>query len=573
MKQTTTPPTPADSSGDRSEVDVPQVLVRPRRGLSLVWMIPILTAIIGAVLVYRTLENRGVTITIEFKSAEGLEPGKTRVKFNAVEVGLIESVQLTPDLSAIAVTATLEKYMQPHLTDSTRFWVERPRIGTAGISGLGTIVSGTFVAMDTGEGDAETHFEGMEAPPHDEQGQKSLSLVLVADRLGSISEGSPILFRDVEAGKVGTYRIRSDGRVKIDAFIHEKYVTWVRTTSRFWNASGFDLSVTTDGVKLDAESLATVAFGGVAFDTDLEDYGNPCVAGSTFEVFDSRDTAFARHNGKVLTYRLDFDDSVRGLSPGAPVQYQGIQIGEVEKIWMEVDRDLLTIRTPVRMSIELDRAQILSTGELDDATLIERLVAKKGLRARLATGSLVTGKLYVALDHDPDPDSRGQIVRDGEDLRFPTIPSQLRNFTSDVMAAVQQIRGLSLEELAENATSVLGRIDSILVEAEQKQTVTTLTDTLSRLGDAASGLVGKADTAVSGIQRTTTSLNVTLEQAAALLTELHGALGDDSPTRHELDRLLVEMQAASRSVRALADYLGRHPDAVLYGKSSSGGGE
>ena len=145
--------------------ELPEVEVKKRRGISLVWLIPLVAGAIAIWLAYTTLQEKGPKITVMFDNAEGLEAGKTLVKYRNVEVGLVDEVRLSDDLSHIVVTASLDKTMEPHMKEGTRFWIVRPRVGFGGVSGLGTLLSGAYVEFDPGEGQPAHDFVGLAEPP------------------------------------------------------------------------------------------------------------------------------------------------------------------------------------------------------------------------------------------------------------------------------------------------------------------------------------------------------------------------------------------------------------------------
>jgi len=245
----------------------PEALAEPivgrKRRFSLVWLFPLVAAAIGAWLVFTTLQDQGPTISIQFKTAAGLEAGKTKIKHKNVELGMVESVALSDDLSHILVTAALQKEAEPHLRDDTRFWVVRPRLGVGGVSGLDTLVSGAYIELDPGSGEPRREFTGLESPPIVRSDEPGREFVLVADRLGSLSAGSPIYFRGLDVGEVLGYKLADDdSSLRIEVFIRAPHDALVRTNTRFWNASGVSITMDADGVKVATESIEALLAGG-----------------------------------------------------------------------------------------------------------------------------------------------------------------------------------------------------------------------------------------------------------------------------------------------------------------------
>ena len=319
--------------------DVPEVEVAARRGISIVWLIPLVAGAIAIWLGYTTLQEKGPTITITFANAEGLEAGKTKVKYKDVDVGLVDTVTISEDLSRIIVTASMAKGSDHYLNEGTKFWIVRPRIGAGGISGLGTLVSGAYVAVDPGEGKPTTSFTGLEEPPAINSDVAGRRFRLRAARLGSVSRGSPIYYHDIQVGQVLNYELADDQKsLDVDVFVTAPHDQLVRADSRFWNASGFDISLGTAGVDVSVESLQSLLAGGIAFDTPTIDRpGEQAAAGFVFPLFDNyRAVTEARYTEKVF-YLVYFDGSVRGLRPGAPVEFRGMRVGSVTDVRLEIN--------------------------------------------------------------------------------------------------------------------------------------------------------------------------------------------------------------------------------------------
>ena len=292
-----------------------------RLHLSLVWIVPVIALIVGAVLVVRALLQAGPEITIEFRSGEGIEAGRTEVRFKEVVVGRVRTVSITPDRQRVRVTASLERSVEWIAVDDTRFWVVRPRIGYGGVSGLGTLVSGAYIGVDAGASAQErTRFVGLDQPPLVLRGEPGRNFVLRADDLGSLDVGSPVYHRRVRVGRVVGYRLSVDGRaLDVQVFVESPYETLVTRDTRFWHASGIDLSLNAGGLTLNTQSLVSVFAGAVAFATPPDGSpGAPADIGQAFKLFDQHRQALAPDSGEPMRVRMVFAHSLRGLEDGAP---------------------------------------------------------------------------------------------------------------------------------------------------------------------------------------------------------------------------------------------------------------
>ena len=353
------------NSNETETQEIPQAVVHTRRQISIVWLVPVVAILIGGWLAYKGLSEKGPTITISFESAEGLEAGKTKVKYKDVELGQVESVRFNADLSRVLVTAELVKETQPFLTENTRFWVVRPRVTGSGVSGLGTLFSGAYIGMDPGkEGEPARRFKGLEIPPIVTTGKPGRDFLLRATTLGSLDVGAPVYYRQIQVGQVISYELEEKGKsLKIKIFVDAPHHELVKKNTRFWNASGFDLKLDAGGLSLNTESLVSIMMGGVAFDTPASlEAGGPAGDDQVFRLYETRESIFERTYTEKNYYVLHFEGSIRGLSVGAPVEIRGIKIGQVADIKPEWDPKALSPRITVLIETEPQRWEAMGQG-------------------------------------------------------------------------------------------------------------------------------------------------------------------------------------------------------------------
>lgn len=543
--------TPDEPLGNQAQ----PVLIDRRRRISFVWLVPLVAALIGAWLAYKTFTEAGPSIRIAFETAEGLEAGKTKIRHKDVEIGTVETVKFAPDLRHVLVSAKMVKEMEPFLTDGARFWVVRPRLSASGVSGLSTLVSGAYIAFDLGEGAPAREFKGLEAPPVVAANVPGKEFVLKTAKLGSLGVGVPIFYRGVQAGEVMGHKFSQDWEeIVVPIFVRAPFDQLVHAGSRFWNASGIDLSLTASGVNVATESVQAILTGGIAFDSPAVAPGTePSPAGAAFPLYESFASISEAQYTVKIPYRLQFDGSVRGLSTGAPVEFRGIKIGAVTDVRLEYDVGTRAVRIPVTIEIEPQRIDIVDgagrpavMGDLSDRRAayrrMEAMVAN-GLRAQLQSGSLVTGQLLVALDFHPEAPAQ-QLTTAGRYPEIPTLPSDLEKITRSVEGVINKIAALPLETIV----------------AELKETVHTV-NTLIK-----SPAVGRAVTSLEGVAPLIEGARKTADAAATTLQSTGDLVGPNSQLRRDMTDLLRELKEAARSLRVLADYLERHPDALIRGK-------
>ena len=536
----------------------PEAAVPKKRGFSIVWIIPIVAALVGGWLTYQTISEKGPTITITFENGEGLEPGKTKIKYKAIEIGTVQSVDLIPDLSGVKVTAELKKKSEPHLTENTKFWVVRPRIGLGGISGLDTLVSGAYVGIDPQPGASTRTFTGLEKPPGVTRDEDGAIFHLHAESQGSNSPGAPILFHDIRVGRILDIALDESGSaVDIDIFIEAPHHLRVRETSRFWQVSGFEVSMGAEGLDVKMDSLASLLSGGIAFDNPPIAGGSsePAKPGTVFKVFKS--FASIKEEKYVLTrpFLVNFDGSIRGLNVGAPVEFRGIKVGHVSDIAMQVDPKSLEITIPVLLELQPERVR--STTEIqsdkDKYGIMKKLV-RRGMRAQLETGSLLTGQLFVQLDFHKNLPQQ-ELIMTGKYPEIPAVPAtmdQVRRTVTDVMA---EIRRLPLDKIAEELLETVEGANHLVNSPDAQEAVENLNAALANVNKLTEGLDQKVDGLATSLEKTLKTARETLQVA-----------DPNSPAAVKINTTLEELSAAARSIRVLADYLEQHPEALVKGK-------
>ena len=543
---------------------VPEADIRTqKRRISIVWLVPLVAVVIGGWLVYKAISEKGPTITITFKSADGLEAGKTKIKYKDVEVGRVDSIVLSKDLSHVIVKAEFVKGSKNYLSQNTRFWVVRARVMAGGISGLGTLFSGAYIGIDPGKaGTPETHFQGLETPPVVTTDLPGSHYVLRASSLGSLNTGAPVYFRRIEVGQVISYQLDEDGQaVTIKVFIHDPHHTLVRKNTRFWSASGLDIVVGAEGIRVDTESFVTLMIGGIAFDTpDNQESGEPAEENDIFDLYKNRESISEKIYTRKNLWLLRFDGDVRGLKAGAPVELQGIQIGQVLDVNLEFDVDKTAFSIPVLVETDPDRLK--ATGPLPEGVaeqkIMDYLVAK-GMRAQLKTGSLITGQLLVAIDMHPEAPP-AKINWDGRYPELPTVPTAMEEITTSLTQLLNKFEKLPIEQIGSDLQDTIAGAKRLINSAELQDSVTALNDTLDQAQKFVTGL----NTGVAPEMKTAVSnLNSALIQAQKLTKSL------DSNVAPQLDRTLKELQAAARSIKVWAAYLERNPEALIRGKNKS----
>jgi len=540
---------PPDSNLDDLPAAVPARTLWGR--LQLVWILPAVVVLAGAFVVIREKLAQGTSIEIRFANAEGLETNKTKVRYKDVDIGEVAAIRVGDDRKEVIVTADIHRNASAYLVDDTRFWVVRPRVSGAGVSGLATLVSGAYISVDVGHSTAKRdRFVGLEIPPILTSDLPGREFILHADDLGSLDVGSAVFYRHITAGQVVGYALDPGGTgVTIKVFINSPFDNYVTAATRFWQASGVDMSVTADGVKLHTESLASILEGGVAFGTLPSGTPAPVAVDTSFALYEDQDRAMRPTETEIRAFVMYFGGTLRGLSAGAPVELHGIMVGEVKSVDVEYDQNAGSLAFPVVVDLYPQRmrgrmqhpghaAPAPDTSETSSRALIDSLVAH-GLRAELKTGNLLTSQKFVALDmHRDAPKDRVDWM--DQPAIFPTISGGLEDIQDSVGVIAKNLSKVPFDQLSARLMSAMASLDQTLKSADH--------------------LLQNVDGNLAP------QVQSTLAEAQAALKNAKELLGQDAPLENDLGSTLLQVSRAAKSISALVDYLERHPESLLRGK-------
>jgi paraquat-inducible protein B len=534
--------------------DLPTAVPDPSRRIRLpyVWILPALVVLAGIFVAIREYVAQGPRFDISFHDAEDLEPNKTKIRYKAVEIGEVTEIHVSKDRNQVIVTAHIHRDSRDYLVDDTRFWVVRPRVTGGNITGLGTLVSGAYIGVDAGHSTVKRRsFIGLEVPPIVTSGFPGREFVLHAEDIGSLTIGSSVFYRHMPAGQVVAYALDPGGAsVTIKVFVNSPFDTFVTPATRFWQASGIDMSINSEGVKLHTESLASILEGGVAFQS-LSGAASAAeaAADTSFSLYTDRERALREPNTAVQTFVMYFKGSLRGLSVGAPVDLRGINIGEVKSLSVEYDRYAGALRFPVLVDIFPQRIRGRSrphdhppgtddSSEASGQALIDSLVAH-GMRAEIKSGNLLTGQKYVAVDVHSDA-AAAQVHWDEQPPAFPTVSDALDDIQDSVGSIAKKLDKVPFDQISSHLVSTMANLEQTLKSTDH--------------------LMRQVDDSLAP------QVNATLKEAQGALKNAKEALAQDAPLQNNLGSTLLELSRAAKSLSALADYLERHPESLIRGK-------
>ena len=517
------------SSGEQG--NPPRALTRRPR-FSVVWVIPIIAAILAAYLGYRTVAERGPLLTLTFDTASGLTAGQTQVQYKAVTLGTVESIDLNNDNKHVIVRVRMNNVGARFLTDHARFWVVRPSFAGGNLSGLQTLVSGDYIAVDPGlpGGQYRTSFVGLEEPPGVRSDEPGHTYVLRAENIGSLGTGSPVFYRDIPVGEVLGYDIGNGlGPVTVTIFVRSPYDQLVRPQSHFWNASGITAGIQGGAFHIEVQSLQALLSGGVTFDLPPGAAASPpSPANATFPLYATRDAANAAGYVRRIPVVTYFESSVNGLVAGSPVDVLGIQVGQVTDVKLILD--LNTAIPKVRVAMELEPQRVFQTKILPQNMTIEQGIQKlvnSGLRAELDTANYVTGQQIISLATVRGAASV-QITQEGDAFVLPSQGSAFGAIASSLSVIADSLAKVKFAKLGDNLNNLLVTTNTTIADAHLQQALTSLSQTLNSLNQG---------------------------------------YGSDSNFQYNLEQLMTQANSTLQSMDQLTSYLDRHPEALLVGRS------
>ncbi|MGL4686121.1 MAG: intermembrane transport protein PqiB [Commensalibacter sp.] len=548
----------------------PQALSRRIR-FPLVWVIPILVALLALYLGWKAILNNGPEITVSFETADGIISGQTQVKNKSVVLGTVQNVSLTKDMRRVNVRIAMTSKARSILTKNARFWVVRPRFNGTNISGLETLFSGAYIAVDPGKGGGEKqrYFVGLETPPGLRSDQPGNVYKLATENLGSLGPGAPIFYRDTIAGEVLDYTMppKGVGPIILNIFLKEPYNHFLHPNTRFWNVSGIKIGFGPGGMNIELQSIQALMSGGIAFGTvgDLKNSSKTEYTPSSevpFALYKDKDTAedsFYRETVPLVTYVAS---SVKGLGEGSKVTLFGLQIGTVRQVSLLIDRK--ASKTQARIEMEIQPERVFSFHKkYDVATLtsITKALVANGLRASVTSDNMIMGTSLVALNFVKNsPYSVPQMENNA--ILIPSQPGGMDNIMASFSTVASRIAAMPLDQIGDNLNNLLSHTDHQLNSPDMKKSLKALRASMENL----SQLTRKTNAGVSPLLKQLPEMSRQLDNTLKNANMLLASYGGDTDFHRDLQDMIVQLSQAARSLRFLSDFMTQHPSAIITGR-------
>lgn len=527
--------------------------VSPVHRVSKVWLIPIVALLIGSWMVYQTWANQGPLVKIFFETAEGLGADNTKIKLRDITVGRVVDMKLSSKFDGVEITARMEKGTDSLLTIDTEFWVVKPRIGSGGVSGLSTILSGAYIEISPGSDERSRYdFVGLENPPVTPSGTPGLHVTLDSDSQTALDIGDPIMFRGIKVGRLEYQHFNIEERVVYyDAFIESPYDKLVTRNTRFWRMQGVDVNLSADGIKVNTGTLETLIGGGVTFDVPINlPKGEIITERAFFTIYDDEDEVLQKQFKNAQEFVLLFSQSIRGLKPGAPVEYKGVRIGTVLRTDIDYPevKNFLDEKTRIPVLVQIEPARLGMEDRKDEIALVRESMQNMithGLHGFLSSGSILTGSKYIEIAYINGTRSNSQTF--GSYQLIPTATSEIDNLLEKVDSILGTIDNLSLGTLIDNASSAMVDMRKAMINFDRASAqVDNLLDTTE-----SNELIA--------------NVNLTLRSFEKLAQDF----SEGSTTHQELQNMILTMETMLKELTPVLSQLNHQPNSLIFsGKKS-----
>ncbi len=528
-----------------------------------VWWIPLIALLAVTYWTVAHFTSKGPLITIHFQTADGMEVKKTKLRYKDVVIGQVEKITLGKDYKDVAVSVRMDKNNEGLLREQTHFWIVRPHISATKISGLNTLLSGSYIAIDPDTDDEHDYrydFNGLENPPVITQDKPGLRLTMLTTKASSISPGTAVYYKGMQVGSVDRVYFSKDYLwVKADIFIASPHDKLIKQSTKFWSASGVSVEAGAEGFDIEMESVETLLAGGIVFDTPISlQKDNTVTNGTEYVLYDNRKQAFEQNYGKKHFYVTYFDGSIKGLEVGSPIMVQGINVGKVKDIQLLFDEKTGRTHLPVLFEIYENRLGVINSVNDEQVENITKKLIKNGLRTRLETASFLTGTKYIALIQDDNSTEKGKDLAIDTITGYtilPSVPQSFDEITAGMNSLITKVNQLPIDDIANNLNSLLSNTNDKVNQLELKQTITAL-----------NGLLKDGQATSKEAKKTLRELNTAVTKLTKTAEKTLSGFSPDAPLYYNLNNTLRELNDTLSSLRAVTDTLERSPNALIFGE-------
>ncbi|ASP49906.1 intermembrane transport protein PqiB [Cognaticolwellia beringensis] len=533
-----------------NDTHTPDAKIKPIKTVSTIWFIPVIAVLIGCWMIYYQWSNEGSTITINFPTAEGMEAGKTKIKSRNVDIGEVIKIELNKNGNGVIVKAQIKKSAEQFLVTDSMFWVVSPQISHAGISGLSTLISGVYIEISPGKSESERHlFDALDSPPLTPAGTPGLHITLNSNDQFAYKKGDPIIYKGLTVGQFEDIYFNFEERVVYyNVFIKSPYHQLITSNTKFWDVSGLQFDLNADGISVKTGNFETMLTNGVTFGIPKGmAIGEKIGERSYYDIYASYEEADDERYRRSIEFVILVNDSIRGLSVGAPVEYKGVQIGKVLSTNLIRSRQQAQLieedfKIPVLISLQPGRVG-LPDNEVGENLMIEQNVywIENGLKAVLRTGNILTGSLFVDLQHNKGQPIN-EIAKYGDYSIIPTNGDEFSQITAKAEQFIDNLNNIPLKSMSKNANQLMLEITQTAHE-------------IQKVGQSIDKLLGQVEQ-----QKISSELSKTLQG----ITTLAKDLSSGSQGYEELRSTLHTLTATMNELKPLLNQLKHKPNSLIF---------
>ncbi len=577
MSTDTPPETPSDTapstSGSTPE-GLPRASVKLAIWPGVVWAIPIAALLIVGYLGLRAFANQGFDVTVTFPSAAGARPGDTKVVYKGIEVGHVTRVSLNRDAHRVDVRLHLDNTLKPVIGSTTKFWLVGANPSFSDLNSLKAAVSGLSIGVAPGPGAKSHRFVGLDQDPIIDPGTPGRSFWLDINMVATVRRGAGITYHGDEVGKVMEVTPTGPRSFRAQIFLRAPFDQYLKPSSYFWQANPVQISLGSDG--LTGQFNPNAAFsGGIAFDTPVDDMDEPASpTGAHYDLFSSQSSAQQGADGPPVFYNTVFTGAAGALQVGAPVLLKGSRVGFVESVGLIFDPDTAAVTNPVVFAIYPQRLHVKGTDartlatEQDWRPVADRAMSslvRHGYRPNISQDPPIIGARNLVLDKVAGV-GRGDIAYGNPDAidGYPLVPaasgSEAGSLSDKADALLTKLNAIPIEAIGNDVRQVTTRLKTLVSSPKIDDSIDHLNRTLQSVDDITSDVKPKIGPLIDKLNQTADQLQQTATAANGVMT------GTGGPQDANLPAAIKQVTDAARSVRSLADYLERHPEAIIKGK-------
>ncbi|TMP42551.1 mammalian cell entry protein [Pseudoalteromonas citrea] len=529
---------------------------------SAIWLVPVIALIITAWMLYQHQINKGHTIFVKMQNAEGIVAGKTEVKVRNVKVGLVDSLRLQLEQNAVIARVQIDTHYDDLLTEDAKLWIVKPRIDESGISGMNTLLSGVYLELEPGQSETRSTLFTLQDEPAlispDVMGKR---FSLTANQAEVLDVGSGIYFRNYKIGQIESAKFNIDElTMEYGIFIFAPYDKLITTNAIFWVSAGVNISLSTEGIDVSTGSLSKLIKGGISVDYPPNSHAaDQAQALNQYKLHESFSAALEKRFDNADFFLVEFEQSIRGLRIGAPVEYRGMRIGTVEQAPAQIERDGQPLyfqqnTTSVPVLIKIEYGRIYEQSELAKTywqTNIEKWISN-GLRASLKSGNILTGAVYIELDFYTKAPA-AQLVQSSV---YPVLPSVSSGFTALSEQVTDLLNKLNDLPLSKTMTTFDGTLQEYRLLAMEMNKLISEFNQKDIAGDTKSSL--------GSINSTLSQLTSSLKQFEKTLTNYQQGSG----MVEQLTDTLEELESLSNTLKPISKGLTEQPSMLIFDKQS-----